>query len=149
MNNEYEDVLNTFENYNAPNIFRNTRQMGVIEYRQLFHTIMRKKYKKTFQEIADYCTSIGKPTHHATVFNSLKKTIDTNYYAYEHVAEIYDAFFEDKREQRLAKLISQQKKTGTNKLIDLLNDIPEHKTSEIMELVKLRIQSWQWRGIND
>lgn len=146
---DYYDVLGFFESRNSPDIFENTREMGVVEYRQLFHTIMRKRYNKTYQEIASFCCNMGRKTNHSTIINSVKKTINTNYYAYDHIANIYDAYFQDKREERIAKLMAKQRKNGTNELIDLLNSIPETKVSEIRELVELRIQSWSWRGSND
>jgi len=143
---EFEDYLSEFNSHRVPNIFENTRERLIVEHRQLFHTILRIKYKKSLQSIADFMTFKGRRTDHATIINSVKRTLGTNYYNSDNIAEIYDYYFEDKREERIAKMSLKFKSKSLTKLQDLIRDIPKEREQEIYELVLMRIKSWSWKS---
>jgi hypothetical protein len=143
---EFEQYLLDFNEYNIPDIFENTRERDIVEHRQLFHTILRKKYKKSLKSIADFMTHKGKKTDHSIIIHSVNRTIETNYYNSENVARIYDNYFEDKREERIAKLAKKVSYVSSTKLQDLMRDIPADKEDEIYELVLLRVKSWSWKS---
>tara|TARA_R100000656_G_C3954999_1_gene129023 strand:+ start:868 stop:1377 length:510 start_codon:yes stop_codon:yes gene_type:complete len=134
--------------YNIPNIFENTRERPIIEYRQLFQTILRNKYGIGYTSIAKYFTYKGRDTNHASVINSIKRTINTNYYSVSEIADIYDEYFQDKKDERIAKLIVSTPKLRrkyNNKLVDLIKNIPKDREDEIFDLIDLRIKSWSWK----
>ena len=139
--------LEEFNKYDVPDILQNTRERNVVEHRQLFHTILRKHYKYTFQSIADFMTYNGRKTKHELIMHSVKRTLETNYYNSDSVAKIYDQYFEDKREERIAKMSTKYNYSSKlSKLQDLLKDIPVQKENEIYELVLLRMKSWYWKS---
>ena len=146
-----------FNKHNVPDIFQETRERSVVEHRQLFHTIMRKKYKYTFQSIADFMTFYGKPTKHDLIMYSVKRTLETNYYNSDSVAKIYDQYLDDKREERIAKMsvnlnkVPHLRARGSfssvqTKLQELVRDIPKEREQEIYDLVLMRVKSWSWKN---
>ena len=144
---EFEQYLADLNKYNVPNILENTRERSIVEHRQLFHTILRKKYNKSLKSIADFMTYKGKKTELSIVIHSVNRTLETNYYNSENVAKIYDGYFEDKREERIAKMSNKVSYASKDsKLQDLMRDIPVDKEGEIYELVLLRVKSWAWKN---
>lgn len=144
-----ERYYEEFKQFGVPDIFQETRQRPVVEYRQLFHTILRKKYKLTYQAIADYTEYKGRHCHHAAVINGINRTLDTNYYAFDYIGEVYDAYFDDKKEERMAKLMAKERKVSFskhNKLSELIRDVPTEKLDEVYNMVLLRVKSWSWKS---
>lgn len=145
-----EEYYNEFKNnFTVPDIFEDTRRRPIVEYRQLFQTILRNEYKFSYQLIADYFTSKGKKLDHASIIHAVKKTVNTNYYACDYIADIYDVYFEDKKDERLAKKRLKQLKLAnikSHKLYDLVRDIPKEREDEVYEMLLLRVKSWKWKS---
>ena len=142
--------LREFNKFNVPNIFKKSREVGFIEYRQLFQTILKNKLKLSYRSICEFTEHKGYPVTHASVINNVKRTTETNYYAYPYIANIYDYYFNDKSKQRedkeQDKRYYQRINYGKNdKLWELVRNIPEDKEQEVIDLVNLRIKSWDWK----
>ena len=142
--------LREFNKFDVPDIFNESRKIGFIEYRQLFQTILRNKLKLSYRSICEFMEYKNRPVTHASVINSVKRTVETNYYTYTHVANIYDFYFDDKIKQREKKEYNKKyyqriKYAKNDKLWELVRNIPEDKEQEIMDLVSLRIKSWEWK----
>lgn len=152
-----EKYLEEFNKLHYVNVFEDTREYPVIQYRQLFHTILRRIAKLTLQEIADFTTYKGRKCDHTTVLYSVRKTIDTNYDAWEEIADLYDLYFDDKikeREKReknsyyykhYTKRIKGLYKIKDNRFNRLLSKIPKDRVDEICDMLELRIKSWDWK----
>lgn len=143
-----DKFLEEFNEFGCPNIFQNTRLKDVVQHRQLFHTILRKKYKMTFQAIADYSGYKGRSCKHETIMHSVRQTVGFNYYSSIEIAYIYDQFFDDKKNDRIKDITDNKKvvRISDNKLQELIRDIPRNKEKEIYDLVLLRIRSWSWKN---
>lgn len=160
MNKRFDDCekyLKEFNSLHNVDIFKNTRKNPVIQYRQLFHTILRKQGNMSLQKIADFTTYKGRKCDHTTVMHSVKKTLETNYYAFDDIAELYDLYFNDKKAEREQKerdsYYSQQYTKRLNKLYKiedkrfnrLVSKIPKDRVDEICDMLELRIKSWDWK----
>lgn len=142
--------LEEFNRFDVPNIFKKSREGGFIEYRQLFQTILRNKLKLSYRSICEYMEHKGHPITHASIINNVRRTIESNYYAYPDIANIYDYYFDDKIKQREKKEYNKRyyqriKYAKNDRLWELVRNIPEDKEQEIIDLVSLRIKSWEWK----
>jgi len=145
-----DKVYKEFLRYEVPNILDKTREQPLVQYRQLFQTILHRKYHLPLSHIAEWFTINGCKLIHASVDRAVKRTENTNYYQSDFIAEIYDDYLDDKRKEREAKLKKKKSKeyilSSNNRLLSLLRDIPLERESEIYELVSLRIKSWSWKN---
>lgn len=141
-NNLREYIL---KNYNIDVISR-TREGLYPAYRTLFNTILFRKYKFTKSQIAYYYRAVGwESKSHATVLCSLG-----NFKRYkEEYPEIYKAFIElypPAKQAKKKREFLKYKLENQNDLQKIVSTIPKEKHQEIIELINLRVKSWEWKN---
>jgi hypothetical protein len=145
------------------NIFDNTRRRDYVEMRALVCYVLRKKLRIGLTNIALYFQSEGKTMHHATVihlvnqypmykrYNSRLASIEESFEDLNNLEFNQDSYIRnqylsynyDKLQEKYKNLKDNIK---TNPILDVLQDIPEHKIDEVIERINILKKSWDWKS---
>jgi len=109
--------------------------------------------------ISDWFAEKGISRNRSSIFHALKK-IDVYYDNFTRFRNVYDIYFNDKKEETIKKeraklerlknrtksikqVILNKKKDALGLLIDT---VPDKRRDEIYEMVNMRIKSWEWKS---
>ena len=154
-----EELVNDFCEITKLNIFDNSRSNDKASFRALLYKVLNEINGMNDRMISDWFAEKGIKRNRSSIFHALKK-IDVYYDSFTRFRNVYDIYFNDKKEetirkervriQRLKKktksvkqIILNQKKDRLSLLIDT---IPEDKRDDIYEMVNLRIKSWSGKS---
>lgn len=154
------EVCEKINRLSGLNIFTNTRKREVIEMRALACYILRDKLFMKLQNIAKFFTDQGRKMHHASCLHLLK-----NYSMYKSNNKNLDKFektfffkpripYEDVDranylenkyldiEEKYLKLRDKLK----NPLVKLILDVKDEDVVDLMNTIKLRKKSYDWKN---
>lgn len=129
--------------------------------RCLFYKVLNELNGMNDRMIAEFLEAKGRKTNRVSIYQALTK-VETYYTSFKRFRELYDVYFLDqkelgiKREKRkkiafketIKEIDTRQKKIGMDALEVFISNIKFEKRAEILELVTLRVKSWEWKAQN-
>ena len=130
--------------------------------RCLFYKILKDLNDMNDRMIAEFLGAKGRKTNRVSIYQALTK-VETYYASFKRFRQFYDVYFSDqkelsiKREKRkkiafketIKEIDTRQKKIGMDALDVFISNIEFEKRPEILELVKMRVKSWEWKAKNE
>ena len=130
--------------------------------RCLFYKILKELNGMNDRMIAEFLESKGRKTNRASIYHAVTK-VETYYASFKRFRQFYDVYFLDqkelgiKREKRkkiafketIKEIDTRQKKIRMDALEVFISNIEFERRPEILELVKLRVKSWEWKAKNE
>ena len=130
--------------------------------RCLFYKILKDLNDMNDRMISEFLEAKGRKTNRVSIYQALTK-VETYYTSFKRFRQFYDVYFLDqkelgiKREKRkkiafketIKEIDTRQKKIGMDALDVLISNIEFERRPEILELVKLRVKSWEWKAKNE
>ena len=115
-------------------------------YRALFNTILFRKLKLNKSAITKYYNINGwTQKSHATIINSLRQ-FQTHRKTYVEIDCIFYEFFPEILKKKEKELFLKYKIENQNALQKAVSDIPKHRELELLEMINLRKNSWNWKS---
>ena len=129
--------------------------------RCLFYKVLNELNGMNDRMIAEFLEAKGRKTNRVSIYQALTK-VQTYYTSFKRFRELYDVYFTDqkelgiKREKRekkafkktIKEIDTRQSKIGMDALEVFISNIEFEKRAEILELVTLRVKSWEWKAQN-
>ena len=135
------------------NVFEDTRERPVVEYRALLCYLLRHKLKMRWTYIALFFTKQGKPMTHATAMHAYNTyPVYKKHNKQLHEIEKMFTFKSDLNYDEIDRIHFLENKVKNlqekleHPLIDLLKQIPEQKYDETYERLCNIIKSWEWKN---
>ena len=130
--------------------------------RCLFYKILKDLNDMNDRMIAEFLEAKGRKTNRVSVYQALTK-VETYYTSFKRFRQFYDVYFSDQKElgikrdrrkkiafkEAIKEIDTRQSKIGMDALDILISNIQFDKRPEILELVKLRVKSWEWKSKNE
>jgi 5'-deoxynucleotidase YfbR-like HD superfamily hydrolase len=130
--------------------------------RCLFYKILKELNGMNDRMIAEFLESKGRKTNRASIYHAVTK-VDTYYASFKRFRKFYDVYFSDQKElgikrdrrkkiafkETIKEIDTRQSKIGVDALEVFISNIQFDKRPEILELVKLRVKSWEWKAKNE
>jgi len=162
-NEEIADEL--LDNYiKLTNFDLNSRQRRPEDayIRCLFYKILKDLNDMNDRMIAEFLEAKGRKTNRVSVYQALTK-VETYYTSFKRFRQFYDLYFSDQKElgikrdrrkkiafkETIKEIDTRQSKIGMDALDILISNIQFNKRPEILELVRLRVKSWEWKAKNE
>lgn len=128
--------------------------------RCLFYKILKEFNGMNDRMISDFFKAKGSSKNRASIFHSLSK-VDVYYTSYKEFRDMYNIYFndqEEKKQPKRKKIAFKEPETIVDtstslKQYDALDELiynlkPEHR-QDILELVSLRVKSYEWKAKNE
>ena len=129
--------------------------------RCLFYKVLNELNEMNDRMIAEFLEAKGRKTNRVSIYQALTK-VQTYYTSFKRFRELYDVYFLDqkelgiKREKRekkafkktIKEIDTRQSKIGMDALEVFISNVKFEKRAEILELVTLRVKSWEWKAQN-
>ena len=139
-------------------LYATDRRTRNVVLRTLFYKVLRDKNNMNDREISDFLEENDAKKDRSSIYISLKK-IDTYYETYDYFREAYDLYFEDKfkrhnkikeKEIRLSEKLKKENdkvvpKNNVDELQAIIDTLTGSRRQEVLELVRLRVKSWEWK----
>jgi hypothetical protein len=130
--------------------------------RCLFYKILKDLNNMNDRMIAEFLGAKGRKTNRVSVYQALTK-VETYYTSFKRFRQFYDVYFSDQKElgikrdrrkkiafkETIKEIDTRQSKIGMDALDVLISNIDFERRPEILELVKLRVKSWEWKAKNE
>lgn len=130
--------------------------------RCLFYKILNELNDMNDRMIAEFLEAKGRKTNRVSIYQALTK-VETYYASFKRFRQFYDVYFSDQKElgikrdkrkkiafkETIKEIDTRQSKIGMDALEVFISNIPFDKRPEILELVKLRVKSWEWKAKNE
>jgi len=130
--------------------------------RCLFYKILKDLNDMNDRMIAEFFEAKGRKTNRVSVYQALTK-VETYYTSFKRFRQFYDVYFSDQKElgikrdrrkkkafkKTIKEIDTRQKKIGMDALEVFISNIEFERRPEILELVKLRVKSWEWKAKNE
>ena len=154
-----DELAIDFELLTGIDINSTSRETKIMYSRTLFYKVLKDVNFMNDRMISDWFKSRGVKRNRASIFQALSK-INIYYKSFELFRDYYDVYFKDKAKERLTLEEKRKKALKESKLnlqqnilnrkldrLDvIINNIPIEKRNEILELVNLRVKSWDWKS---
>ena len=130
--------------------------------RCLFYKILNELNDMNDRMIAEFLEAKGRKTNRVSIYQALTK-VETYYASFKRFRQFYDVYFSDQKElgikrdkrkkiafkETIKEIDTRQSKIGMDALDVLISNIQFDKRPEILELVTLRVKSWEWKAKNE
>lgn len=130
--------------------------------RCLFYKILKDLNDMNDRMIAEFLEAKGRKTNRVSVYQALTK-VETYYTSFKRFRQFYDVYFSDQKElgikrdrrkkiafkETIKEIDTRQSKIGMDALEVFISNVPFDKRPEILELVTLRVKSWEWKAKNE
>ena len=130
--------------------------------RCLFYKILKDLNDMNDRMISEFLGAKGRKTNRVSIYQALTK-VETYYTSFKRFRQFYDVYFLDQKElsikrdkrkkiafkETIKEIDTRQKKIGMDALDVLISNIEFERRPEILELVKLRVKSWEWKAKNE
>ena len=110
--------------------------------RCLFYKILNEINGMNDRMIAEFFEAKGRKTNRVSIYQSLTK-VQTYYTGFKRFRQLYDVYFLDQKE-----LDIKRDERGMDALEVFISNVKFEKRAEILELVTLRVKSWEWKAQN-
>ncbi len=145
-----EELVNDFCEITKLNIYDNSRTTAL--FRALLYKVLNEINGMNDRMISDWFAEKGIKRNRSSIFCALKK-IDVYYDNFIGFRDVYDIYFNDKKEKfikreraKIERLKKKKKSVLKDRLSLLIDTVPENKRDDIYEMVNLRIKSWEWKS---
>jgi len=139
-------------------LYATDRKTRNVVLRTLFYKVLRYKNNMNDREISDFFEENDTKKDRSSIYISFKK-IDIYYETYDYFREAYDLYFKDKfkrhnkikeKEIRMSEKLKKENdkvvpKIDKDELQAIIDTLKDNKRAEILELVRLRVKSWEWK----
>ena len=156
------ELLNNFINLTGFDLQSRKRRPEDAYIRCLFYKILKDLNDMNDRMIAEFFEAKGRKTNRVSVYQALTK-VETYYTSFKRFRKFYDVYFSDQKElgikrdrrkkiafkETIKEIDTRQSKIGMDTLEVFISNIPFDKRPEILELVKLRVKSWEWKAKNE
>ena len=129
--------------------------------RCLFYKILKELNEMNDRMIAEFLEAKGRKTNRVSIYQALTK-VQTYYTSFKRFRQLYDVYFLDQKElgietdnsekiafkETIKEIDTRQRKIGMDALEVFISNIEFEKRKEILELVTLRVKSWEWKAQN-
>ena len=129
--------------------------------RCLFYKVLNELNGMNDRMIAEFLEAKGRKTNRVSIYQALTK-VETYYTSFKRFRQFYDVYFTDQKElgikaekrkkiafkETIKEIDTRQKKIGMDALEVFISNIEFEKRAEILELVTLRVKSWEWKAQN-
>ena len=173
MNKDYLKISERIIEMTGVDIFQNTRKREYVELRALVCHIFRNKMNMRWTTIANFFTSMGKKTDHASVIHLVKMypiykksnedlfelescfefKSKLNYDEIDQVHFLQNEYRKVKKENKiLVEEVKELKSKSKNysddqhNLLMLFDGLPKNRIDEIIERINLLKKSWSWKS---
>ena len=127
-------------------ILNQSRDGSFPAYRSLFNNILTIKFKLNKNSIAFYYRSQGwEKKNHNTIANSLYR-FKIYKKKYKEIDSIFYEFFPYLLKQKEYEELLKYKVENQNALHKAVSDIPKERELELLEMINLRKNSWNWKS---
>tara|TARA_R110001599_G_scaffold338031_1_gene556807 strand:- start:272 stop:766 length:495 start_codon:yes stop_codon:yes gene_type:complete len=110
--------------------------------RCLFYKILNEINGMNDRMIAEFFEAKGRKTNRVSIYQSLTK-VQTYYTGFKRFRQLYDVYFLDQKE-----LDIKRDERGMDALEVFISNVKFERREEILELVTLRVKSWEWKAQN-
>ena len=155
------ELLDNFINLTGFDLQSIKRRPEDAYIRCLFYKILNELNEMNDRMIAEFFESKGRKISRSSIYHALTK-VETYYTSYKRFRRFYDVYFTDQKElgikrdkqekkafkETIKEIDTRQKKIGMDALEVLISNIEFEKRPEILELVTLRVKSWEWKAQN-
>jgi menaquinone-dependent protoporphyrinogen IX oxidase len=145
---------------------RNTRRREYVQARGIYYYILRKETNMSLQSISEtvkknHATILHSVNHfdnwlvadpdlkkiYKRVLKSFLSSNTTNIASRQNNGQIVNSIMEENERlnKELLKMNVEVNKVRDNPLVDLVCEIPKEKQEEVLERIKLMVQSWSWK----
>lgn len=131
------------ENYYDIDLGDTKKTNELVAIRALFFYIVYEKYNVNDRLIADWLEeNRGLRKNRSTIWFAINK-IDEYLINFEYIRDTYDYFMDNGvvHATNLPKSV-----VLSEKIIDVVKDIPPRRVDEIVEVINLRKKSWEWKS---
>ena len=173
MNKDYLKISERIIEMTGIDMFKNTRKREYVELRALACYIFRKKMNMRWTSIANFFTSMGKKTDHASVIHLVKMypiykksneelselescfqfKSKLNYDEIDQVHFLQNEYRKVKKENlhlqeeiKEIKLNSKNYSDEQHNLLMLFDGLSKDRIDEIIERISLLKKSWSWKS---
>ena len=173
MNKDYLKISERIIEMTGVDIFQNTRKREYVELRALACYIFRKKMNMRWTSIANFFTSMGKKTDHASVIHLVKMypiykksneelselescfqfksklnydEIDQVHFLQNQYRKIKKENLQLEEEIKEIKLNSKNYSDEQHNLLMLFDGLSKDRIDEIIERISLLKKSWSWKS---
>jgi len=155
------ELLNNFINLTGFDLQSRKRRPEDAYIRCLFYKILKDLNDMNDRMIAEFFEAKGRKTNRVSVYQALTK-VETYYTSFKRFRKFYDVYFSDQKElgikrdrrkkiafkETIKEIDTRQSKIGMDALEVFISNIEFEGRPEILELVKLRVKSWEWKAQN-
>ena len=155
------ELLDNFISLTGFNLHSKKRKPEDAYIRCLFYKILNEINGMNDRMIAEFLEAKGRKTNRVSIYQALKK-VRTYYTSFKRFREFYDVYFTDQKElgikadkiekiafkETIKEIDTRQSKIGMDALEVFISNIEFEKRAEILELVTLRVKSWEWKAQN-
>ena len=136
------ELLNNFSRLTGFNLQSRKRKPEDAYIRCLFYKILNEINGMNDRMIAEFFEAKGRKTNRVSIYQSLTK-VQTYYTGFKRFRQLYDVYFLDQKE-----LDIKRDERGMDALEVFISNVKFEKRAEILELVTLRVKSWEWKAQN-
>ena len=153
-----ETLAQDFTELHNIDLYSTDRKTRNVVLRTLFYKVLSDGNNMNDREISEFFKSKDTKRERSSIYHALGK-IDIYYETYDYFREAYDFLFDDKLEihnkikEKQIRLYNKGKKVSdkivpknnVDELQAIIDTLKDSKRAEILELVRLRVKSWEWK----
>lgn len=142
-----DQLTKDFQILAKTDITNQTNQTEWVVLRSLYYKVLKDFNNMNDQRISDYMLSIGVSKNRSSIHVAREK-VDLYYDQFDFFRDAYNLFFHDKEvltssKKEVEKVVEEEPKDALEALI---RTIPSHRRDEVLEMVSLRVRSWEWKS---
>jgi hypothetical protein len=141
-----DQLTKDFQILAKTDITNQTNQTEWVVLRSLYYKVLKDFNNMNDQRISDYLLSIDICKDRSSIHVARAK-VDLYYDQFDFFRDAYNLFFKDKEVAKCSKkeveVVNEEPKDALEALI---RTIPSHRRDEVLEMVSLRIKSWEWKS---
>jgi hypothetical protein len=141
-----DQLTKDFQILAKTDITNQTNQTEWVVLRSLYYKVLKDFNNMNDQRISDYLLSIDICKDRSSIHVARAK-VDLYYDQFDFFRDAYNLFFHDKEvltsSKKEVEVVNEEPKDALEALI---RTIPSHRRDEVLEMVDLRIKSWEWKS---
>ena len=153
-----ETLAQDFTELHNIDLYATDRKTRNVVLRTLFYKVLSDGNNMNDREISEFFKSKDTKRERSSIYHALGK-IDIYYETYDYFREAYDFLFDDKLElhneiKEKQKRIANKGKKVSDKIVSkenvdelqaIIDTLTGSRRAEVLELVRLRVKSWEWK----
>jgi hypothetical protein len=154
-----EILVQDFTELQNIDLYATDRKTRNVVLRTLFYKVLIDKNNMNDREISEFFKEKDVKRERSSIYHALGK-VDLYYETYDYFRKAYDLYFDDKLEihnkikEKQIRLYNKNKKVSDkivpkndkDELQAIIDTLTGSKRAEVLELVRLRVKSWEWKS---